>query len=114
MRLTTGFYGILCAVGGKDWRCVYQFLEGVRQSIFMHAVVKHLCIPEDLEDFCVSLDPLYIVCESVLLSRKASKHYPRELARDNHHIGRVRVQLFNSDGSPAVPEIESSEQPRKQ
>ncbi|KAM9331321.1 signal recognition particle 19 kDa protein isoform 1-T2 [Gastrophryne carolinensis] len=38
---------------------------------------------------------------------EADKSYTRELNRDVQHKGRVRVQLFNEDGTPCVEKLQT-------
>lgn len=51
------------------------------------------------------------VCISQHLNAEVEqqKFYPRELARDHIHSGRVRVQLKNASGQPLNENIKSSE-----
>ena len=51
------------------------------------------------------------VCMSQHLNAEVEqqKFYPRELARDHIHSGRVRVQLKNASGQPLNENIKSSE-----
>ena len=51
-------------------------------------------------------NPLCTEIRDVCLSQQlgvefeTNKHYPREIAKDHIHSGRVRVQIKNDDGSP--------------
>ncbi len=51
------------------------------------------------------------ICQSQQLQAEleGNKLYPRELNKDHIHIGRVRVQLKNDDGSHLNPNISSRE-----
>ena len=61
------------------------------------AVDKPLC--SEIKDVCLS-QQLGVVVEG-------TKLYSRELIKDHIHIGRVRVQLKNDDGSPLNANITS-------
>ena len=51
------------------------------------------------------------VCQSQQLGVEfeGTKHYPREVTKDQIHTGRVRVQIKKEDGSPLNENIRSRE-----
>ena len=49
-----------------------------------------------------------MVSNSSCFLLKLNRHYPREQARDQLHSGRVRVQLYNRDGTPCNSSIPNS------
>lgn len=61
------------------------------------AVDKPLC--SEIRDVCLS--------QQLEVQVEGSKLYSRELVKDDIHVGRVRVQLKNDDGSPLNASITS-------
>jgi len=57
-------------------------------------------LASEIKDVCAS--------QELQTELESNKIYPRELTKDHIHVGRVRVQLKNDDGTYVNPKITSS------
>ena len=114
INVITAFPLLMCSVlppiVPPRWVIVYPAYLNAKKTLVQgrrlskaKAVDNPLC--SEIRDVCTSLElPVDI----------EPKHYPRELARDPIHSGRVRVQIKNDDGTPCNETISNSTSPQLQ
>lgn len=86
------------------WICLYPAYLNSRKTLSegrrvakSRAVDNPLCT--EIKDVCLS--------QNLGVEFETNKHYPREIAKDHIHSGRVRVQIKDDDGSPLNESITS-------